>query len=64
MDINDARSILTVLSFVLFLGIAWWAFHGRNKARFEEAANLPFADDDDDRAALAARGSTTQGKAS
>ena len=64
MDINDARSILTVLSFVLFLVIAWWAYSSRNARRFEEAANLPFADDDEDQAALAACGSTTRGKAS
>lgn len=47
MDINDARSILTLLSFVCFAVIAWWAYSGRNKARFDDAANLPFAGDDD-----------------
>jgi cytochrome c oxidase cbb3-type subunit 4 len=46
MDINDARSILTVLSFACFVGIALWAYSGRNKARFDEAANLPFDDDE------------------
>lgn len=64
MDINDARSILTVLSFACFVGIAWWAYSSRNRARFDEAANLPFADDDDDRRALQGVASTTQGKAS
>lgn len=62
MDINDARSILTVLSFTCFIGIALWAYNGRNKARFDEAANLPF--DDDELPAQRAGSATTQGRAS
>ena len=47
MDINDLRSIMTVLSLLTFLGIVWWAYGMKgNKKRFEEAANLPFADED------------------
>jgi cytochrome c oxidase cbb3-type subunit 4 len=46
MDVNILRSIITAVSFALFLGIVWWAYSSRNKARFEEAAQLPFADDD------------------
>ncbi len=45
MDINDMRSIVTVLSFVTFIGIVWWAYSRRSRRRFEEAARLPFADD-------------------
>ena len=53
MDINDLRSIMTVVSLLTFLGIVWWAFGMKgNKERFEEAANLPFADDEADRAEL------------
>ena len=48
MDINDLRSIVTVLSFLIFIGIVWWAYGGKRKARFDEAANLPFAEDDGD----------------
>lgn len=62
MDINDARSIVTVLSFACFVGIALWAYSSRNKARFDEAAKLPFADEE-----LPASGAgsvKTQGKAS
>lgn len=48
MDINDLRSLTTVLSLAVFLGIVWWVFGLKsNKQRFEEAANLPFAEDDD-----------------
>jgi cytochrome c oxidase cbb3-type subunit 4 len=46
MDVNELRTIITTLSFIIFLGIVYWAYSGRQKSRFDEAANLPFADDD------------------
>jgi cytochrome c oxidase cbb3-type subunit 4 len=36
-------TVTTVVSFVAFLGIVAWAYSGRRKAAFEEAANAPFA---------------------
>jgi cytochrome c oxidase cbb3-type subunit 4 len=45
MDVNDFRSIVTVLSLVVFLGIVAWAWSKRNKERFDEAAQLPFKDE-------------------
>ena len=45
MDINDLRSIVTLLLFIAFIGIVAWAWSRRNKKRFDEAANLPFADE-------------------
>ncbi|MEZ5505835.1 MAG: cbb3-type cytochrome c oxidase subunit 3 [Gammaproteobacteria bacterium] len=45
MDINTLRGIATVLAFAAFIGVCWWTFSGRQKKRFDEAANLPFADD-------------------
>jgi cytochrome c oxidase cbb3-type subunit 4 len=47
MDINDLRSITTVLGLICFLGIVVWAYGKSSKKGFEEAANLPFADNDD-----------------
>ncbi len=45
MDINDLRSVVTVVSLLTFLGVVWWAYGVKsNKQRFEQAANLPFAD--------------------
>ena len=44
MDTNDIRSIVTVVSLVLFLGIVRWAWSRSNTSQFAEAANLPFAD--------------------
>ena len=50
MDINDLRSIVTVVSLLTFLGIVWWAYGLKSsKKRFEEAANLPFADEEAER---------------
>ena len=46
MDANDFRVIITVTLFIAFLGIVFWAYSSRQKDRFDEAANLPFADDD------------------
>ena len=45
MDINDLRSIVTLVSFLTFLGIVAWAWSKRNKERFDEAAQLPFQDE-------------------
>ena len=42
MDINDLRSVVTLLSFVIFAGILVWAFLPRRRADFEAAARLPF----------------------
>ncbi len=44
MDINDFRILITVLSFVIFAAIVYWALSSRQRVAFEEAANLPFAD--------------------
>ena len=53
MDINDLRSLVTVVFLMTFLGIVWWAYGLKgNKKRFEEAANLPFEDEEADRVEL------------
>lgn len=46
MDINILRSVVTVLTFVIFLAIVGWALSRRNQADFDEAAQLPFRQDD------------------
>jgi len=46
MDVIDLRVIITLISFIAFLGIVFWAYGARQKPRFDEAAMLPFADDD------------------
>ena len=47
MDINDLRSLVTVLSFLCFIGICVWAYSRAAKPAFEEAARLPFLEDDE-----------------
>ena len=37
MDITSMRSLATLLAFVVFIGIIWWAFSRRNKSGFDEA---------------------------
>jgi cytochrome c oxidase cbb3-type subunit 4 len=46
MDINDLRSITTVLMLAVFAGIVWWAYSAKTKAAFEEAGRLPLDDED------------------
>ncbi len=40
------RAVVTVLSFIAFLGIVYWAYAKRNRAGFDEAAQLPFLDEE------------------
>ncbi len=44
--VSDARSVITLLCMLTFLGIIAWAYSARRKNDFEEAAMLPFADED------------------
>ena len=46
MDVNTLRTLITVVLFLSFLGIIYWAWSPRSKRRFDEAANLPFADEE------------------
>ena len=65
MDINELRSVVTVVSMLTFLGIVWWAYGVKsNKQRFEEAANLPFADVEADRVELGLSSCNEQRKTS
>ncbi len=47
MDAGLIGSVVTVLFFLLFIGIVWWAYHRGNRQRFEDAAQLPFQEEDD-----------------
>ena len=46
MDLNFVRIAWTVLTFAVFVAIVIWAYSGRAKAGFEQAARLPFADEE------------------
>ena len=45
MSITFFQSIWTIVVMVTFLGIVVWAYSGRRKADFDEAARLPFEDE-------------------
>ena len=49
LDVNTLRSFVTALSFVLFLVIFAWAYLPARKGGFDEAAHLPFAEDQEAR---------------
>ena len=52
MDLNDIRGWHTVILLILFLGIVFWAYSKRRKKSFDEAANLPFADEEQHQATI------------
>lgn len=58
MDINTLRSLATVFVAIAFAGVCWWAYSPRRKKKFEDAANLPFADEEQSQ--LSARRSDEQ----
>ena len=43
--ITIIRTLVTVLSFVLFVAIMVWAWRNRNSAQFKDAQHLPFDQD-------------------
>ena len=53
---DDVRIALTVISFLVFIGIGVWAYSRRRRRDFDEAANLPFTGHD-----FGAEGRTDEG---
>jgi cytochrome c oxidase cbb3-type subunit 4 len=46
MDVNDMRVAVMLLGLALFIGIFAWTWSSRRRAAFDEAARLPFLDDE------------------
>ncbi len=46
MDINDLRGLSTLFLMITFIGMCFWAYSSKRKKTFDEAANLPFADEE------------------
>ena len=46
MDFGTFSGLYTAFLLVLFVGIIYWAYHKKSKARFDEAANSIFEEDD------------------
>jgi len=51
VDINTLRGLATVFVMIAFLGVCWWAYGPKRKRQFDEAAQLPFADEPEELAA-------------
>lgn len=45
MDINVLRGLLTALMLFSFLGLVFWAYSGKRKSDFQEAAALALEND-------------------
>ena len=50
---DSASKIMTVISFVTFIGILWWTVITPRNSDFDAAAQLPVADDEADAEARA-----------
>ncbi len=47
MDASLIGTVVTVLFFVVFVSIVWWVYHKENRHKHDEAAKLPFEEEDD-----------------
>jgi len=45
MDINTLRTLVTLASLAVFIGIIWWAYSPKRSADFSQAQRLPFEQD-------------------
>ncbi|MBA6420196.1 cbb3-type cytochrome c oxidase subunit 3 [Pseudomonas sp. 5Ae-yellow] len=50
MDINTLRGLGTIFAMLAFIGVVIWAYSSYKKKDFDEAAQLPFADENDAKA--------------
>ncbi|MEQ6916974.1 cbb3-type cytochrome oxidase subunit 3 [Halomonas aquatica] len=47
MDNGIVNGVIIILLIIAFAGLTLWAYSKRRKPDFDEAANLPFADEDE-----------------
>ena len=47
MDFSLLQAIWTIIVMVIFIGIVIWAWSGKRKESFDEAARIPMDDDDE-----------------
>lgn len=47
MNYSLILSVWTIVVMVLFIGIVLWAWSGKRKQHFDEAANIPFSEDEE-----------------
>jgi cytochrome c oxidase cbb3-type subunit 4 len=49
MDVNTLRGLATLLALIAFIAICVWAYNSKRKQRFDNDAQLPFADEESHR---------------
>ena len=59
-DMGILRGLITLVTFVTFIGICWWAYRPENRGRFEEDGWLAFGDEEPRRAGESEPEETTQ----
>ena len=47
MEEGTLRGLLTLLALLAFVGVAWWAWSGRQREKFDKAAQMPLEEDRD-----------------
>ncbi len=46
IDINTVRGLITALMMFAFIGMVFWAYSSKRRSAFQEAASLPFDEQD------------------
>jgi cytochrome c oxidase cbb3-type subunit 4 len=45
MDPGTLQGLATLLALLAFIGVIWWAWSGRLKQKFDDAAHMPLEED-------------------
>ena len=62
MNSGNLSGVMTILAFVAFLGVVYWAFSAKRKADFDAAARLPLEDNQPTTPAVKANKSEDQSR--
>jgi len=60
MDINTVRGLISLVLMIAFIGLIIWAYSSKRKSSFDEAADLPFADEETNARTLKTLGTKKQ----
>jgi len=47
MEPGTLRGLATLLALLAFVGVVWWAWSGRQKQKFDQAARMPLEEETD-----------------
>jgi cytochrome c oxidase cbb3-type subunit 4 len=46
VDVSILQTVWTVIAFVFFVGVVFWAWSGKRKSNFDKAARMALDDDE------------------